>query len=169
MSPIGAIVAVANLAGLAGAAPVTPLERFVSFKDPYSCTPTDDFGALVLDAQRWPASRAGAKPVIPPVVAQQIGKPEVSVEDGVYHLIFPVKGRWFRLTMTSIIVVQRPESEGGFRLVFAATPNQVRQTANRLGFRIPAGREEYRDSEIMGVTVGVEPYMGNGSLYCFDG
>lgn len=167
--------ALCALLGSAMAARAQPLEGLISFDDPFRCTPSADFDALLNGVMRF--EKAGdsyrgvlAEPPIPEAVRPQIGKPTLTRAGNEYRAFLPLRGSWHGLRLTSLVVVQQVESEGGFYLVFDATPGQVRHAANRAGFRIPAGGGEYRDDpeSVMGVNVGVADH-GKGVLYCFEG
>lgn len=151
-----------------------PLDRLVDFVDPHRCEPGADFDALVNSLLYWKETGETYIPIlrVPPASTKfdrQIGTPQLRIEGSEYRATLPLRGTWQGLPLRSLVLEGWVESEQGFMLVFDATPAQVLQAANRVGFGIPASGSEYREEEVMGVNVGVSEYEGGGALYCMPG
>jgi hypothetical protein len=158
----------------AGAATAKPLDGLILFDDPYHCSPSKDFEALLGGVVRWEAAGNTyegmlAEPPVPAAFRKHIGKPKLTIKGNEYRATVPVRGSWQGLPLRSLVVVEWVESETGFYLVFDATREQVRDAANRAGFRIPQAGSEYRDEDVVGTHVGVENYGGRAALYCVAG
>jgi hypothetical protein len=162
------------LVASAGAAMAQPLDSLIRFDDPYRCSPSKDFDALLDGVIHWQEADDTYKgtlaaPPVPAAFRKQVGKPKLTIEGNEYRATVPVRGSWQGLPLWSLVVVQWVESEGGCYLVFDATREQVRSAANKAGFRIPEAGSEYRDEGVIGMTVGVDTYHGRGTLYCVAG
>ncbi len=162
------------LVASAGSLANEPLDKFISFDDPYYCNPGKDLDALLRGLLRWEADGESYKgtltiPPVPRAFRKQVQNPSLAVEGNRYLVTVPLKGTWQGLPLRSLLVVQWVESEGGLFLLFDAPVEAVRNAANRAGFRIPLTDSEYRDEGVMGVTVGIEDHDGTGALYCVDG
>lgn len=151
-----------------------PLDSLIRFDDPYRCSPSKDFSALLDGVIQW--QEAGdtykgtlAAPPVPEAFRKQVGKPKLTVEGNKYRVTVPLRGSWQGLPLRSLLVVHWVESESGFYLVFEATREQVRSAANKAGFRIPVAGSEDRDEGVIGLNVGVDTYAGRGALYCVTG
>ena len=108
-------------------------------------------------------------PPVPVSFRDQVGSPTLVINGNEYQATIPLRGTWQGLSLRSLVVLEWIESENGFYLVFDAPPETVRHAANKAGFQIPPSGSEYRDDEIIGVTVGVTEFQGSGALYCING
>lgn len=167
-------IAALCIAVSATASPVVPLDGLIHIEDPYQCSGSEDFKALLGGLIIW--ERAGdsykgklALPTVPAAYRNQVGKPQLSVIGSEYRATLPLNGTWQGLPLHSLVVIKWVESEAGFYLLFDATREQVLDAANKAGFRIPISGSEYRDGEVIGVNVGVSSLKGKGALYCIDG
>ena len=107
--------------------------------------------------------------MVPAAFKAQAGKTNLTLDGQEYSAALPLSGTWQGLPVRSLLVTGRIESEQGFYLVLDAGPAQVLEAANRAGFAIPESGSEYRDDDVLGVSVGVAPYEGGGALYCLPG
>lgn len=169
-----ASLATCLLSGCAAASAAAPLDGLLRFDDPYRCTVSNDFDALMDGLIRWESAGDSYKGelVSPPVPAgfrNQVGTAQLTVTGNEYRATLPLRGTWRGLPLRSLVLIQWVESEDGFYLVFDASREQVLDAANKAGFRIPPSGSEYRDGEAIGVNVGVDTYDGLGALYCIDG
>lgn len=163
-----------SILGASAGTSAAPLDGFITFDDPYRCVPGKDLDAVLGGIIRWQQSGETykgilASPPVPAAFGQQVGTPTLAVEGSEYRATLPLHGTWQGLPLHSLIVVHWVESEGGFYLVFDATPEQVRDAANRAGFRLPTSGSEYRDEGVIGVNVGVESYEQKSALHCISG
>lgn len=168
------LIASLALVTATGASAEKALDGLIAFDEPYRCVAGKDFEALLSGIISWEDDRQAYKgeinrPPVPVPFREQVGSPTLAVDGDEYQATVPLRGTWRGLPLRSLIVVEWVESENGFYLIFDAPPEAVRHAANEAGFQIPQSGSEYRDDEIMGVTVGVSEYQGSGALYCIDG
>lgn len=170
---LAAVAACASL-GLASPSAATPLDGLIGFADPYWCEPDAAFSALLDSLIRH--EEAGPSyvpvlhaPVVPAAFQAHVGEPGLLIDGSEYRATLPLAGTWRGLRLRSLVIVGWIESEQGFSLVFDATPAQVLQAVNQAGFAVPASGHEYREGEVMGMNVGVEPYEGGSALFCVPG
>jgi hypothetical protein len=173
---LATVAACASL-GLACPSAAAPLDGLFGFVDPHWCERGEDFDTL-LDSlieheqsgpSYVPALRA---PVVPAAFRTQIGEPWLVIDGSEYRATLPLEGTWRGLSLRSLVIVGWVESEQGFGLVFDATPAEVLQAANKVGFAIPPSGSEYRVDEngVMGMNVGVSVDAdGSTVLSCFPG
>lgn len=169
-----ALIATCVLFACGGASPAAPLDDLLHFEDPYKCTVSKNFDALLDGLIRWEEAGSSykgklASPPVPAAFQNWIGTPVLTVAGNEYRATLPLRGTWRGLPLHSIVRIEWAESETGFYLVFDVTRNQVLAAANRAGFQIPQSGSEYRDVEAIGVNVGVDTFEGRGALYCIDG
>lgn len=170
---LAAVAACASL-GLISPSAATPLDGLIAFADPYWCETNAEFGVL-LDSviQHEEANQSYvpvlATPVVPEAFQAHIGEPRLVIDGSEYRATLPLAGTWRGLPLRSLVIVGWIESEQGFSLVFDATPAQVLQAVNQVGFAIPASGHEYREGDVMGMNVGVEQYDGGVALFCLPG
>lgn len=156
------------------------LDGFFTFDNAYRCTPGPAFGRLLRTLVRWDEVTDGSpggetyRPRLMPLQVPgryrgQFGAPRLFRAGDEYRVTIPVRGTWRGLPLRSLVLVNWPESEGGFELVFDAPPDDLRRAANAAGFRIPAAGRAYRDSGVMGVTVGIGPSGKGSALSCYEG
>lgn len=174
MALVRTTIAVCALVVSTSASAEGPLDVFISFDEPYRCLASSDFNALLSGIIRWDEVGETFKgmlvtPTVPAAFRTQVGDASLTVDGNEYRATVPLRGTWHGLPLRSVVVVQRAESEGGFYLVFDASPEDVRNAANKAGFQIPESGSEYRDEDVVGVIVGVDKYEGTGALYCIGG
>jgi hypothetical protein len=171
-----AAVAFATL-GCASAPASVPLDGLIGFVDPHWCTPSREFDILQESLIRWePSGESYAPvletPVVPTAFRSRIGEPRLTIDGREYRVTLPLVGTWNGLSLRSLVLVGKIESEQGFELVFDETQAEVLATANRAGFQIPPSGSEYRDdlNAAMGMNVAVlRADGGRGALSCFPG
>lgn len=170
-TPLAMFILIAS----AGAAMAQPLDGLIAFNDPYPCSPSKDFDALLDGVIQWQEAgdtykgTLAATPPVPAAFQKQVGKPKLTIKGNEYRATVPVRGSWQGLPLRSLVIVQWVESESGFYLVFNATREQVWSAANKAGFRIPMTGSDYRNEGAIGMKVGVKTYDGRGALYCVAG
>lgn len=175
MALLQIIAALGILVGSTGSVDLVPLDKLLSFDDPYLCIPSNKFDKLLNGVIRWQADGKLDKDslvdaaTVPSMYRQQVGKPALSVQGEEYQVTIPLHGTWHGLPLHSLEIIHFVGSEGGFYLVFDASTEQVLEEANKAGFRIPQSGSEYRDEDVMGVNVGVEAYEGRAAIYCIAG
>jgi hypothetical protein len=156
-----------------GATSESALDKLIAFDDPYRCVAGKDFSELLGGIISWEDDGQAYKvevnrPPIPVSFREQVGSATLVVDGDEYRATVPLRGTWHELPLRSLVVVEWAESESGFYLIFDASPEAVREAANKAGFQIPLSRSEYRDDEVTGVTVGVDEYQGSGALFCIN-
>lgn len=180
MGVIRSSIAACALVASAGALAAVPLDGLIDFDDGYRCVPASDFDALLGGVIRWEELKlpdrlndiyegSVAPPPVPEAYRDRVGTPILRIEGDDYRVTLPLDGSWRGLALHSLVVFQRPESEGGFYLLFDAPREEVLKAANEAGFRLPPSGSASREGEVMDVHVGVDTYDGRAALYCAEG
>lgn len=167
------------LVGCSADHPNLTLDALISFDDEYDCHESAQFRALLESALVFEdlpepddtneifRGRIGEL-AVPDKFRSRFGTPTLQVNQSTFTVEIPVKGTWHGARLNQLVVVQTPESEGGFYLVFEEPKQRVIQAANDADFALPTSGVAYRDADAMGLTIEVGEYAGKTALSCFN-
>lgn len=153
------------------AAPVVrvELDKVIGFNDVEYCVPGAEFEKLLNGL--LPTGPLGEliepyQPVFPADYAGAFAKPDVTKDGYTSNANVAVLGSWQKLPVSNLAVWQTQESDyRGFTISFDAPFEEVLQTLNNLGFKLPASGKREAGEELVSY-IRLESKAGKTTLTC---